>query len=181
MKLEGSHVLPGPREKMYALLTDPAVLKRCVPGCQRLDATGPDAYATTLEAGIGPVKGVFEGSIRLADATPPERFDMIVEGKGKQGFVKGRGSIVLEVPDGAAPTTRVQYTGDVQVGGTIASVGQRMVGSAAKVMAGQFFAAMEAEAKAVGAGAAPPKHGPFLDLLRYLVIVVKRLFGLRGR
>jgi uncharacterized protein len=143
MKIEGSQTLAVPRAALFQMLVDPAVLQRCVPGCEALEAHEDGSYLMTLKAGVGSVKGVFNGKIKLDELRPPEHYKMIVEGIGKVGFVKGAGTLDLAEQ---GETTVVNYTGDVSIGGNIASVGQRMVQAAAKMMAGQFFKAIEAEA-----------------------------------
>ncbi|MBI1762176.1 MAG: carbon monoxide dehydrogenase subunit G [Acidobacteria bacterium] len=143
MKIEGSHTLKIPRAQLYRMLIDPVVIQRCVPGCEALEAHEDGTYKMTLKAGVGSVKGVFNGQIKLDELREPEHYKMIVEGTGKVGFVKGAGLLDL-VEQGNE--TIVNYTGDVSIGGNIASVGQRMVQAAAKMMAGQFFKAVEAEA-----------------------------------
>src|SRR5256885_8674583 len=144
MKIEGTHELRAARERVYAALLDRAVLARCIPGCERLEQTGEHAYAATLRAGVGAIKGVFQGHVRLEDMRPPEHYRIVVDGKGQSGFLKGTGDLDLEEKDGG---TLIRYAGDVQVGGTLASVGQRMIQGAAKMMATQFFTSLEAEAQ----------------------------------
>ena len=163
MKIEGTHEIHASRERVFQALTDPEVLQRCIPGCESLEKTGENAYAATLRAGVGSIKGVFKGNVRLEDIRPPAHYRMVVDGKGQPGFLKGTGDLDLEEQDDA---TLIKYTGDVQVGGTIASVGQRMIQGSAKMMASQFFTALEAEAKTV-AGDPPPKHGFFRTALRW--------------
>lgn len=172
MKIEGTHELRAPRDRVFKELTDPAVLQRCIPGCERLEQTAENSYKVTMRAGVGSIKGVFTGNVRLEDVQPPARFRMVIDGKGQPGFLKGDGELDLEERDGA---TLVSYKGDVQVGGTIAGVGQRMIQGAAKMMASQFFTAVEAEAKA-GAGEPPPKHGFFRTALRWLSGWLHRTF-----
>lgn len=173
MKIEGAHEVRAPRERVYRLLTDPAVLARCIPGCQGLELTGENTYATTLRAGVGSIKGVFKGTVRLEDVRPPEHYRMVVDGKGQPGFVKGAGDLDLEERDGM---TVIAYAGDVNVGGTLAGVGQRMVSGSAKMMAAQFFTAIEAEAEAAP-GEPPPQHGFFRTALRWLSGLLRRLFS----
>lgn len=143
MKIEGSHTLKVPRAQLYLMLIDPAVIQRCVPGCEALEAHEDGTYKMTLKAGVGSIKGVFNGQIKLDELREPEHYKMIVEGTGKVGFVKGTGSLDLVEQ---AEETVINFAGDVSIGGNIASVGQRMVQAAAKLMAGQFFKAVEAEA-----------------------------------
>jgi uncharacterized protein len=144
MKIEGTQKIAVPRERVFAALTDPAVLQKCIPGCEQMEKTGENQYNAKLTAGVGPIKGVFTATISLADIIAPSHYKLVVEGKGQPGFVKGTGELnVSEDGDG----TLIQYTGEVNVGGLLASVGQRMVQGAANMMAGRFFSALEQEAK----------------------------------
>src|SRR5687768_6356678 len=96
MKLEGSHQLHARRERLFALLTNPDVLKRCIPGCERLEETGENTFSTTMKAGVGSIKGIFNGTVRLQDLRPPEHFRLAVDAKGTPGFLKGTGDLDLE-------------------------------------------------------------------------------------
>ena len=172
MKLEGTHELEATRERVYQSLVNPEVLQRCIPGCERLERTGDNMFSATIRAGVGSIKGVFTGSVRLEDLRDPEHFRMVVDGKGAPGFLKGSGDLDLQ-QEGAI--TKVKYTGDVQVGGTIASVGQRMIQGTAKMMAAQFFTCLGAEAK-TEAGEPPPKQGFFRNTLRWFSGWIKSFF-----
>jgi uncharacterized protein len=136
MKLEGAYEVPAPRTKVWDAFQDPDQLRQAIPGCEKLEALGPDEYKATMKVGVGGVKGTFEGKVRLADKNPPDSYRMAVEGSGGPGFI--RGDTVITLSDSGAGT-RVSYTADVQVGGLIASVGQRMLGGVAKMMADKFF------------------------------------------
>jgi uncharacterized protein len=172
MKIEGTHELRAKRERVYQVLTDPEVLRRCIPGCERLEQTGENAYGVTLRAGVGSIKGVFTGNVRLEDLRQPSHYRLVVDGKGQPGFLKGTGDLDLEEQGDA---TLIKYQGDVQVGGTIASVGQRMIQGAAKMMASQFFTAIEAEAQ-TETNEPPPKHGFFRTALRWFSGWLRRKF-----
>jgi uncharacterized protein len=162
MKIEGTQEVRASRERVFQALLDPEVLMRCIPGCERLERTGENAYAATLRAGVGSIKGLFTGNVRLEDVRAPEHYRMVIDGKGQPGFLKGAGDLDLEEQDGV---TVVKYAGDAQIGGTIAGVGQRMVQGAARMMAAQFFAAIEAEAQRDPEDE-PPKHGFMRTALR---------------
>jgi carbon monoxide dehydrogenase subunit G len=154
VKVSGTHILNAPRDRVWQLLNDPAFLKVCLPGCESMEATGPDQYQATLTVGIAAVKGKYTGSVSLSDKEPPQRFTMRVEGKGTGGFMQGTGLLELaDDPQG----TKVTYQGDVQVGGPIASVGQRLLDGAAKMMVGQFFTAVNAQ---LGSPSSPPPAPP---------------------
>jgi uncharacterized protein len=154
MKVSGTYILNAPRERVWELLNDPAFLKACLPGCESMEAIGPDQYQVVLTVGIAAVKGKYIGSVTLLEKEPLWRLTMRVEGKGSGGFMQGTGQLELaDDPQG----TKVTYQGDVQVGGPIASVGQRLLEGAAKMIVGQFFAAVNAQLAAI---AAPPSAPP---------------------
>jgi carbon monoxide dehydrogenase subunit G len=136
MKLEGSHDIPVPRERVWRAFLDPETLRQAIPGCEKLEAAGEDEYKATMKIGVAAVKGTFEGKVRLFDKKPPESYRMAVEGSGGPGFIRGETQITLTEDGGG---TKVSYTADVQVGGLIAGVGQRMLGGVSKMMADQFF------------------------------------------
>jgi uncharacterized protein len=144
LKIEGTHKISAPRDRSFAALTDPEILQKCIPGCEQMEKTGENQYKAKLSAGVGAIKGVFTATVALEDITAPEHFKLIVEGKGQPGFVKGSG--VLNLSEDAEETS-VQFTADVNVGGLLASVGQRMIQGAAGMMAGKFFKSLEKEAK----------------------------------
>jgi carbon monoxide dehydrogenase subunit G len=85
MKLEGGYDVPAPRQKVYEAFLDPKQLKKAIPGCEKLEAIGPDEYKATMKVGVGGVKGTFEGKVRLSDKKPPESYKMAVEGSGVPG------------------------------------------------------------------------------------------------
>ena len=136
MKIAGSYQLAMPQDRAYATMQDPAVLARCMPGCEGLEKIGDNEYAMKMKMALAAVSGRFDGKVRIADPEPPARFRLIVEGSGKIGFMKGDGLITL-TPAGAA--TDVAYDGDVQVGGTIAAVGQRLIDTTARMLIKRFF------------------------------------------
>ena len=172
MKIEGTNAIDAPRERVYQSLIDPEVLQRCIPGCERLEKTAENTYSATIRTGVGAIKGVFTGTVRLEDMRPPEYYRIVVEGKGTPGFLKGSGTLDLE---NQGEGTLIKYTGDLQLGGTIAGVGQRMIQGTAKMMASQFFTALEAEAK-TAPGEEPPKHGFFRTALRWFSGWLRRVF-----
>jgi uncharacterized protein len=173
VKLEGTHQLDASRQRVYQSLINPEVLQRCIPGCERLEKTGENTFAATIRTGVGSIKGVFNGTARLEDLREPEHLRIVVDGKGAPGFLKGSGDLDLEEAEG---NTNVKYVGDIQIGGTIASVGQRMLQGTAKMMATQFFTSLAAEAK-TEVGEPPPQHGFFRTALRWFSGVLRRWFG----
>ncbi len=142
MKIEGEHSLPAPRERVWAALNDPDVLTRVTPGLKTLKPAGADAYDATIELAVGPVKGAYQGTVKITDKTPPEKMTIVVEGGGRPGTIRATGALTLEAKDAA---TLVHYVGDAQVTGVLMSVGHRLFGGVAKQMAGEFFKALERE------------------------------------
>ncbi len=173
MKLEGTYQLHAPRERVFECLTNPEVLQRCIPGCERLERSEENTYTATIRAGVGTIKGVFNGTVRLEDIRPSEHYRIVVQAKGGPGFLKGSGDLDLEEQNDG---TLIKYSGDIQVGGTIASVGQRMIQGTAKMMASQFFLALEAAAK-TAQGEPPPQHGFFRTALRWFSGWLRKLVG----
>jgi carbon monoxide dehydrogenase subunit G len=139
MKIEGSADIPAPRDKVWAAFLDPDVLAKALPGCEKLEAIAPNEYKATMKVGVAAIKGTFEGKVKLSDLEPPNRYRMAVEGSGGPGFVRGDAGMQMTDVDGG---TKVSYDADVQVGGLIASVGQRMLGGVTKMMLDQFFTRM---------------------------------------
>jgi len=142
MKLQGTATLHGDRETVFAALTDPGVLARCIPGCESLDLTGQDSYKMTVSAGVGAIRGRYDGQVRLTDLVRPDGYVMNARGAGGAGTVDATCRVDL-VADG--DRTQLTYAADATVGGPVAGVGQRMISAVAKRMAGQFFSAVDAE------------------------------------
>jgi carbon monoxide dehydrogenase subunit G len=144
MKVSGAYVVPVPQERAYALLQDPAILAKCMPGCEGLDRIAENEYAMRMKMVLASISGQFTGKVKISDANPPSSFRLVVEGTGKIGFMKGDGVLHLTP---AEATTNVQFEGDVQVGGTIASVGQRLLDTTARMLIKRFFDKLASELK----------------------------------
>ena len=137
MKISGNYVVPVAPERAYALLQDPAILAKCMPGTDHLAKTGEDEYEMKMKMVIASISGLFAGKVKIAEPNPPLSFKLVVEGTGKIGFVKGEG--VLSLSPAGDPSTDVKYDGDVQVGGAIAAVGQRLLDATSKLIIKKFF------------------------------------------
>ena len=142
MKLKISNVVPADRDRVFAALVDPEVLRRAIPGCESLTPIGGDSYEATLKIGVAGLKGTYTGKASIRDQRPPDALTLSFEGKGGPGFVRGSSAIALTMEDTA---TRVSADADVQVGGLIAAVGSRLVEAAAKKLADDFFRQLSAE------------------------------------
>jgi carbon monoxide dehydrogenase subunit G len=130
VKIEGEYIFDGSREEVWEIMRDPEVLASALPGTQSLDQVSENEYQGEMQVRIGPVAGLFSGNVTISDEVPPESLTMTVEGRGKPGFVKGTGAVKLIAQE--TDKTLMQYQGDMQVGGRLASVGQRMMDSVSK-------------------------------------------------
>jgi carbon monoxide dehydrogenase subunit G len=130
VKIEGEYLFDGPREDVWEIVRDPEVLATALPGTQSLEQVTENEYQGEMQVRIGPVGGLFSGRVVISDEIPPESLTMTVEGKGKPGFGNGTGSVQLISQED--DKTLMQYQGDMQVGGRLASVGQRMMDSVSK-------------------------------------------------
>ncbi len=141
MKLAGTFLLPAAPGDVWALLNDPQRLAKCLPGCERLDPDGPDRYKAAVKFALAAISGKYAGGLEFSDKKPPHSLRLKIEGKGIPGFVKGEGRVELVEKDGQ---TEVRYSGEAQIGGMIAAVGQRMLDAAARKVVAQFFESVAA-------------------------------------
>ena len=142
MNLDGSAVLHAEPEKVWSVITDPAVLARTIPGCETLEQVGDDEYKMNVTVGVGAIRGTYAGEVRLSDKEHPKSYVMHASGAGGPGNVRAKVTINLEP---SAEGTTLTYSADAVVGGAVAGVGQRMMTGVAKRMAGQFFKAIDNE------------------------------------
>lgn len=145
MKLEGNYTFAAPRDEVWKALLDPEVLTKALPGCEAMEQVGDNEYKATLNVKVGPVQGRFSGTVSLSDLNPPAGFYMKVSGQGAPGFVDGEGDVTLEEQDGS---TILHYAGETQIGGRIASVGQRLLDSTAKSLTRQGLESVNAQIQA---------------------------------
>jgi len=123
-------------------MMDPDAIASCIPGCDRLEPDGVDRYKAAITIGMAAITGKYEGVVTIADRVEPSSYTLMVEGQGRPGFVKGTVTIALRADGG---NTIVDVNGTAQTGGTIARLGQRLIGSAAKMMQDRFFACMQSK------------------------------------
>ena len=134
MKMQGTYTLDAPMEKVWTFLMDPQEIAKVIPGCETLKEVAPDKYQATMKLGIAAIKGTYNGSVQLLDKTPPTRYRMLIDGSGTPGFVKGEATVDLAAQ---GQQTVLTYDSDIQVGGLIANVGQRMISGVAKLIINQ--------------------------------------------
>ena len=153
MKINGKSTIDAPQDQVWAALNDIEVLARIVPGCERLDQVGDNEYEGTVKIGIQSIKGTYSGKIRIEDIQPPRHYRLVAAGRSANGVVDGAGTVDLEEQDGQ---TILTYTGDAQIGGTLASVGQRLIEGASKQLINQSLKALVEQIKLRSAPAPEP-------------------------
>ena len=143
MKINGEYDIRAPRERVWQALLDPEILAKTLPGCEELTPIGPDEYEMKMKLSMAAVSGAFKGKVQIEDKNPPESYRLNINGNGKIGFIKGGGKYSLA--DAGDALTKVTYEGDIQVGGMIAGVGQRLMDMTSKMMIKRFFTALDKE------------------------------------
>ena len=143
MKVSGNYTFNAPVQKVWDVLTDPSVLSGCIPGCSGLEPLGENEYQASLLVGIGPVRGNYNAKVAIRDMVPHDSYRLVVEGNGPSGFASGEATIRLSA---RGDQTIVAVDSDAQVGGTVARVGQRLMGSVAKMMMDQLFSCLREKA-----------------------------------
>ena len=143
MKISGTATINAPQAQVWAALNDIDVLARVVPGCEKLEQIAENQFEGVVKLGMAGIKGVYSGKIRLEDVDVPRYYKLVAAGKGSNGVVDAVGTVELEqLPDG---TTSLKYGGEAQIGGMLASVGQRLIEGAARQLIGQAIKALEAQ------------------------------------
>lgn len=145
MELSGTHTIKAPQPLVWKVLTDPETLRRTLPGCQKFEAQEDGSYNITMNIGIAAIKGTYMGTVRLLNENPPDSYSLKVQAKGGVGFIDGQGDFTLAPTEDDKDHTKLSYTGQAQVGGKIAGVGQRLLHAGANLIIGQFFRALEKE------------------------------------
>jgi hypothetical protein len=137
MDMTGEYKIAAPRERVWAALNDPEILRKAIPGCEDIKKLSDTELEATAKAKIGPVSARFNGKVTLSDLNPPESYTLTGEGTGgAAGFAKGEAKVSL-ADDGGV--TILRYSVKAIIGGKLAQLGQRLVDGAAKKMADEFF------------------------------------------
>ena len=170
MKISGADTIEFPVATVWKALLDPQVLVSTIPGCERLEATGDNAYAMTVTAGVASIRGTYSGSCTLSDLQPHESLVMNLQGSGAPGTIGATVDVRFEEVEQGV--TKISYEADAVVGGMVGGVGQRMLTSVSRRMANEFFtnvassiadprtpAEAAGPATAPGVFTAPPRAG----------------------
>jgi len=168
VKIDGEYLFNGPREEVWKILQDPEVLATALPGTKSLEKVGENEYTGEMNVRVGPVSGLFSGHLEISNEVPPSKLTLTVDGRGSPGFINGSGDVILN--DQNDGTTLMKYDGELQIGGKLASVGQRLLDSASKSMIHQGLEsldkALQARVTAMSEGTeveyTPPSESEFM-------------------
>ena len=141
MKLQVEHVFQVSRDVLWQVLHDQTRMADWIPGCDKLEEIEPDRFAATMKIGVGAIKGTYKGTVQIGEKQEPSQYTLAVEGSAAPGFVRGKALMKLHVEDNNV--TRLVIDADAQVGGLIASVGQRFVSGIAKQLTRELLANIE--------------------------------------
>ena len=155
MDMTGEQMIAAPRERVWAALNDPDVLRRAIEGCESFERTSETSFAARVVVRIGPVRAGFSGVVTLTDIDPPNGYTLVGEGTGA-GFAKGRARVTLT--DLGGPT-RLSYEVKAEVGGKLAQIGARLIDQTARKQADNFFARFGAIVAEGGLTSAPAATG----------------------
>ncbi|MEE8356674.1 MAG: carbon monoxide dehydrogenase subunit G [Anaerolineales bacterium] len=141
MKVEGEHLFKGPPQQVWDLFRDTDVMAAALPGTEKMESVGDNKYEAIMNVRVGPVTGEFSGNLVISNEKFPESYTMTVDGRGKPGFLKGSGDITLL--DQGESGTLMKYVGEVQIGGKLAGVGQRLIDTVSKSIISQAFETLD--------------------------------------
>lgn len=173
MKLELGHTFPLSRRVVWDAMLNPGVLAAILPGVEEFEETAPFEYAATLNLGVPAVKGRYKGTVSITDIDDLNSYKLTGKGKGQQGWARGSGLVRL-TEDGSS--THMSIEADIQIGGRIAGIGQRMIEGVAKMLAEEFFASLEAQLQ----GKEVVEKNPIFFFLSALMRWIKSLFVRTG-
>ena len=141
MKVEGKHLFTGTQQQVWDLFRDTEVMAAALPGTKKMELVGENTYEAVMNVRVGPVAGEFSGQLVISNEDHPNSYTMTVDGRGKPGFLKGVGDVILT--NQGENQTLMGYTGEVQIGGKLAAVGQRLIDTVAKSIISQAFETLD--------------------------------------
>ncbi len=142
MKIEGTYTFDAPRDVVWSLLLDPDVLTKGMAGCEKMDCIGDGVYEGIIDIPVGPIQGVFDGTVRLSNINAPEQFTLTLYGDGEPGSVKGSGTMRLS---GDGESCTVHYMGEAEVNGRLATINQPLLETSARALVRQSLEALDKE------------------------------------
>ena len=139
MNIEGTYTLQASPEEVWHCLTDQQVLRRAMPGVERLEQENKGRYAVTMHIRQAPLMGLYQGHVTITDRNYPYQYRLSIEGEGRQSKISGEGGVQLSRHD---ENTVVSYKGTLNPGKLVTLLPQPLVQGAAKLLIQQFFTAL---------------------------------------
>jgi hypothetical protein len=136
VKLAGEVLIHAPPETVWEIINDSKRMQKCMPGCTLLEDRGGDTYLAHLAIGVATLRGSFDAELRVTDKVPGQGYRLDVSAQGMTGQMRGGGTVALS-PQGMS--TLLAYAGELEVGGLLATMGQRFLGSVVEQMTAEFF------------------------------------------
>ncbi len=140
MQITGEYSSKAHRAEVWTAFMSPDALRAAIPGCQEFEEIAPAEYRVTVKVSIAAITGVYKGTVAVRDPKPMASYKLVVDGSGKAGRVQASADLTFSDQDGGA---LIRYAADIKPQGAIARLGNRLIASAANLLIGQFFKAME--------------------------------------
>jgi carbon monoxide dehydrogenase subunit G len=141
MKVQGEHLFKGTPQQVWELFRDTEVMAAALPGTRKMELVAENKYQAVMNVRVGPVAGEFSGELLISNENFPHSYTMSVEGRGKPGFLKGVGDVILK--EQGEIQTLMEYVGEVQIGGRLAAVGQRLIDTVSKSIISAAFETLD--------------------------------------
>lgn len=147
MHFDGTVSINAPRQKVWEYLTDPNSVSECAPGLKSVEVIEPDKkFRAVAGVGFGSVKVTFEIDVEWVELDPPNHARMKAHGKAPGSGVDI--TSVMNLTNGSEDFTELQWSADIVVVGTIASLASRLMNSMTRKLTGEFFSCVKGKIEA---------------------------------
>lgn len=148
MHFEGTVQIAAPRDRVWAFVIDPDQVGQCGPGVESIEVIDDSHFKATAKVGIGFITARFVVDMEFADMTAPDAATIKAHGQAPGSAVDATAQMRLS--DGEAGGTTMDWSADVNIAGTLASVGARLIDGTANKMIGQTFECMKSRLETSG-------------------------------
>ena len=146
MQFAGTVDIAAPRDKVWAFVIDPNQVGQCGPGVESIDVVDDTHFKATAKVGIGFISARFVVNMEMAELTPPDQAVIKAHGQAPGSAVDATAQMTLS--DDAAGGTTMDWSADVTISGSLASLGARLIEGTANKMIGQTFDCMKSKLEA---------------------------------
>jgi carbon monoxide dehydrogenase subunit G len=137
MRIEGSFIVAAPPERVFAEITNPALMAGCIPGCEAIEVVDPKTYRARILIEVGPIKARFNLVVEVTEEVPPARVVSITRGEEgtRASVLSANNELVLAPTDGG---TEVKYVSEVSVTGRLGKFGLGIMKKKADALGAKF-------------------------------------------